>query len=151
MQLASLTEPGLIFPSLRSTDVPSLLRLLASRIVEQAPLDDSTALYEKLWEREQLGTTAIGSGVAIPHCKTDGLDRVFLAIGLLDEGIDFGAMDGQPVRVVFCIVSPAQSPAAHLQCLAAISKWVKGERHVEQLLDSRDPVAIFDLLREDSE
>ena len=151
MHLSSLTEPGLIFPALRSADVPSLLRVLASRIVEQAPLEDSEALYEKLWEREQLGTTAIGAGVAIPHCKTEGLRKVLLAVGLLEEGIDFGAMDTKPVRVVFCIVSPIQSPAAHLQCLAAISKWVKVERHVQRLLSTHDPQAIFDLLQKDTE
>lgn len=149
MQLAALTAPGLIFPGLRCADVSGLLRLLARRIAEHGDVDDSAALYEKLWEREQLGTTAIGAGVAIPHCKMKGLQGVLLAVSLLEQGIDFGAMDDQPVQVVFCIVSPEDAPAAHLQCLAAISRWVKVESHVSSLLAANGPEAVYSLLQED--
>jgi nitrogen PTS system EIIA component len=77
------------------------------------------------------------------------LDQVVLAVGLLEQGLDFAAVDEQPVRVVFCIVSPDGSPAAHLQCLAAISRWVKEDRHIEKLLELSDPQAIYRLLREE--
>ncbi|MCP4664077.1 MAG: PTS sugar transporter subunit IIA [bacterium] len=146
MQLASLTRPALIFPQLPSSDRSSLLRALAERIVERGLVDDADKLYEKLWEREQLGSTGIGSGVAIPHCKMSGLDRVVLAIGLLPKAIDFGAVDELPVRLLFLVISPNDSPAAHLQCLAAISKWVKAEQHVRDILDLDDPQAIYQLL-----
>ena len=148
MRLDSLTDPGLIFPALECADASSLLHLLARKIVGRGLAEDAEKLFRRLWEREQLGTTAIGSGVAIPHCKLDGLDRVVLAVGLLAEGIDFGAADEQPVKVFFCIVSPNDSPAAHLQCLAAVSRWVKAEDHVERILELDDPEAIYDLFRE---
>ena len=151
MRLDSLTDPGMVFPALRCSDAESLLRLLAQKIVAQGLAKDSEELFRKLWDREQLGSTAIGSGVAIPHCKLAGLDRVVLAVGILTEGIDFGAEDEQPVRVFFCIVSPEDSPAAHLQCLAAISKWVKGSDHVTRILELADPEAICGLFREDGE
>ena len=151
MRLEALTEPELIFPGLRCSDASSVLRLLARKIVEHGVVGDSSDLYEKLWEREQLGSTAIGTGVAIPHCKMPGLDRVQLAIGLLDEGIDFAAVDEQPVHVFFRIVSPEDSPAAHLQCLAAISKWIKTDRHIETLRELRDPEAIYRLFQEGEE
>ena len=149
MHLESLTEPGLIFPALRSPDAASLLRLLAGKLAERGWTEHAGKLYDALWEREQLGSTAIGSGVAIPHCKLDGLDRVVLAVGILAEGIDFGATDEEPVRVFFCIVSPNASPAAHLQCLAAVSRWVKDDTHVERILELEDPQAIYDLFRQD--
>lgn len=149
MELASLTRPELIFPQLPSSDRASLLRTLAERIAEHGLVDDADKLFEKLWEREQLGSTGIGSGVAIPHCKMNGLDQVVLAVGLPVKAIDFGAVDGQPVRLFFLVISPSDSPAAHLQCLAAISKWVKAEHHVGEMLDLGDPQAIYQLLRED--
>ncbi len=149
MQLTSLTRPELVFPQLPSSDRSSLLRNLAARIAERGLVDDADRLYEKLWEREQLGSTGIGSGVAIPHCKMDGLDRVVLAIGLVPKAIDFGAVDGLPVRLFFLVISPNDSPAAHLQCLAAISKWVKAEQHVRDMLELDDPQAIYQLLQEE--
>ena len=147
MELASLTTPELIFPQLDCSDGPGLLRLLAERIAEQGYVDDAEKLYERLLEREQLGSTGVGSGVAIPHCKMNGLDRVVVAIGLVKEGFDFGAVDRQPVHLFFFVVSPSQSPAAHLQCLAAISKWVKVEAHVKGLAGLDDPRAIHERLR----
>jgi PTS system nitrogen regulatory IIA component len=149
MSLESLADPALIFPALRCSDAADLLRQMARKIVDSGRVKDPGRLFEKLWEREQLGTTAIGAGVAIPHCKMAKLGQVVLAVGLLEEGIDFAAVDEQPVRVVFCIVSPDESPAAHLQCLAAISRWVKENRHIERLLELEDPQAIYALLRED--
>lgn len=142
MRLDSLTDPALIFPGLQCPDAASLLRLLAQKIVARGLSKDAEELYRKLWEREQLGTTAVGSGVAVPHCKLSGLERVVLAVALLNEGIDFGAEDEEPVRVFFCIVSPHDSPAAHLQCLAAVSRWVKEAEHVERLLELTEPEAI---------
>ncbi len=151
MSLETLADPELVFPALRCTDAPELLRLMARKIVERGHLDDSEELYDKLWEREKLGTTAIGAGVAIPHCKMAHLRQVVLAVGVLENGIDFAAVDGQPVQVVFCIVSPEESPAAHLQCLAAISRWVKEKRHIDRLLELAEPDAIYRLLLEQEE
>ncbi len=148
MRLASLTESGLIFPELPSVDRSTLLRILADRIVERGLFSDAAGLYDKLWEREQLGSTGIGSGIAVPHCKVDGIDKVVLAIGLLQQGIDFGAIDHKPVRLFFLVISPNNAPAAHLQCLAAISKWVKARDHVERVLALADPDSIYELLEE---
>lgn len=149
MELASLTSPELILPRLDCSDRSSLLRTFARHIVEQGYAADADELFDRLLEREQLGSTGVGSGVAIPHCKLNGLDRVVLAIGSTEQGIEFGAIDGVPVRLFFVVVSPSSSPAAHLQCLAAISKWVKVERHVESLLDLTDSEEVLDHLRKE--
>ena len=147
MKLVSLTRPELIFPRLDCSDRASLLSTLAKRLAADGHVDDAEDLYSKLLEREDLGSTAVGSGVAIPHCKMNGLERVVMAIGLTQKGIDFEAVDQQPVRLFFLVVSPSQSPTAHLQCLAAISKWVKHDEHVRNLLDLDDADAIYRLLQ----
>lgn len=148
MELASLTSPELIFPRLDCPDRTSLLRTLAERVAANSPVHDSRRLYELLVEREDVASTGVGNGVAIPHCKMNRLDRVILALGLTEKGIDFGAVDGEPVRLFFLVVSPDNTPAAHLQCLAAISKWVRDADRVTALLEIDDPQAIHDRLRE---
>jgi nitrogen PTS system EIIA component len=149
MHLKALTEPGLVFSDLRCLDRPTLLRDLAQRLVGAGLFSDADELYEKLWEREQLGSTGIGAGVAVPHCKMSGTAKVVVAVALLREGIEFGAVDDQAVRLVFLVVSPEDQPAEHLRCLAAISRWIKADSHVERILEAEDPTSIYGLLSED--
>jgi len=149
MVLDSLTSSELVFPQLDCSDRSSVLRTLARQVAEKGYVGDADELFDRLLEREQLGSTGVGSGVAIPHCKMNGLDRVVLAIGSTQQGIDFAAIDGVPVRLFFLVVSPSSAPAAHLQCLAAISKWVKVEDHVACLLDLTDPEEVVDRLRKE--
>ncbi len=151
MLLSSLTSPDLIFVDLPGADGPTVLRAFAERVVERGIVPDADLLYRRLLEREKLGTTALGHGVAVPHCKIDGLDKVVVALGLFRKGIDFEATDEEPVRLLFLVVSPSAAPAEHLQSLAAISKWVKADHHTERILDLQDPQAIFDLLDKEPE
>jgi mannitol/fructose-specific phosphotransferase system IIA component (Ntr-type) len=124
---------------------------LAARIAERGLVRDPEQLFQKLWEREQLGSTGIGGGVAIPHCKLAGLAAGVVAVGTVPEGIDFGAVDGRPVYLFFLVISPASAPGEHLQVLAAISRWIKGgSRRIEEILALRDPAAMYDVLQGES-
>ncbi|MFP5288135.1 MAG: PTS sugar transporter subunit IIA [Thermoanaerobaculia bacterium] len=149
MRLGGLIRPELIFPELPAADRSQVLRVFSERIAHEGTIRDAGELYQKLWEREQLGSTGIGSGIAIPHCKIKGLTRGVVAIGLVPEGVDFAAVDGRPVQVFFLVISPSESPAEHLQILAAISRWVKTDRNAEKVLALRDPQAIYDFLRQE--
>lgn len=148
MRLGELTRPDLIFPDLPATDRAEVLRALAGRVAEQGLVKNGEDLFQKLWEREQLGSTGIGGGIAIPHCKLPGLAHGVVAVGLVPAGVDFGAADGKPVQVLFLVVSPSGSPAEHLQILAALSRWVRAEGHAEKILALRDPAAVYDLLQD---
>lgn len=127
------------------------MRAFAERLADGGVVKSANEVYEKLREREELGSTGIGSGVALPHCKLKGIDRVVLAVATSAQGVDFGAVDGEPVRLFFMVLSPVKDPAAHLQSLAAISKWVKADQHVERILKQHDAAAIQELLKEDNE
>jgi PTS system nitrogen regulatory IIA component len=146
VRLASLTRPELIFPDLPSQDRAAVLRTLAGRIAGLGLVRDPDDLFHKLWEREQLGSTGIGSGIAIPHCKLPGLSHGVVAIGMAPGGVDFGAADGQPVRLLFLVLSPSASPAEHLQVLATISRWIRVDRNADRILELRDPAAVIELL-----
>ena len=149
MQLGSLIRPELIFPDLPAADRAEALRAFADRLAGLGLVKSGPDLYQQLWEREQLGTTGIGSGIAIPHCKLPGLAHGIVAMALVPDGVDFGAPDGRPVKVLFLVVSPSGSPAEHLQVLAAISRWLRADHHVERLLALRDPGEVYDLLRDE--
>jgi PTS system nitrogen regulatory IIA component len=149
MRLASLTRPELIFVGLPGEDRAQLLQALAAQVAATGVVRDSEELFQKLWERERLGSTGIGSGVAIPHCKLKGLRHGIVAIGLAAQGVDFQAVDGRPVTLFFLVVSPSESPAEHLQVLAAISRWIKADHHVEKILQLSDRDAIYRLLGEE--
>lgn len=149
MRLGSLTRPELIFPDLPAAERSEVLRAFADRIASQGLVKSGAELYQRLWEREQLGSTGIGSGIAIPHCKLPGLAHGIVAVGMVPEGVDFGAPDGQPVKVLFLVVSPSGSPAEHLQVLAAISRWLRADHHAERLMKLQDPAQVYDLLRDE--
>ncbi len=148
MELGSHIRPELIFPALDVNSQKSLLRAVAKRMAASHPDLSEDELYAKLLEREELESTAFGEGVAIPHCKVDGLEDILVAVAVVEDGIDFGAVDGEPVRVFFCIVSSAHSPVAHLQCLATISRWVKSRSRVQGLLELETADEIYAYLNE---
>jgi PTS system nitrogen regulatory IIA component len=149
VRLGSLTRPELIFPELPSADRAGVLRAFADRIADLKLVQDGGELHRRLMEREQLGSTGIGSGIAIPHCKVPGLGQGVVAIGLAPEGVDFGAADGEPVRLFFLVLSPSAAPAEHLQVLATISRWIKADHNAERLLELRDPQAVYQFLQEE--
>ena len=146
VDLGSLIRPELIFTDLPASDRKSVLREIAQRIAGAGLVADGEALFGKLCEREALGTTGIGSQVAVPHCKVKGLREIVVAVAICCEGIDFEAVDDLPVRVLFTVVSPENEPAIHLQSLAAISHWVKADHHVEKILEQPGPAGILRLL-----
>jgi PTS system nitrogen regulatory IIA component len=155
MSLASLTRPELILPDLEASDRAGVLRALAGALAADTAdtadgvASDPEALYARLADREELGSTAVGSGVAIPHCKLPGLPREVVAVAVSRRGVDFGAADGRPVQVFFLVVSPPASPAEHLRVLAAISRWVKADGHVGRLLAAGGREDIYRLLGEE--
>lgn len=146
MRLDSLTHSGLVFPRLNVSDQEALLRFLANRLADHNVVRDPNKLFDKLVEREDLGSTGIGAGIAIPHCKYEGLDEVVLAVASTTRPIDFRAMDKKPVQLFFCIVSPTSNPAAHLQCLAAISRTVADRDLVTKLLAAESSAEVLTLL-----
>jgi PTS system nitrogen regulatory IIA component len=148
--VGTLIRQELVFPELPAADCQGVLRQLAERSAAAGliGLADADRLFRALWEREQLGSTGIGQGVAIPHCKLRGLPHGIVAVGLARPGVAFGAPDGLPVAVFFLVLSPDESPAEHLLILSKVSRWVREDGHVATLLGLTDRDAIYDYLKE---
>lgn len=128
-----------------AADKPAVLTALSELFARGWGLDPA-AVLEHLEERERLGSTGFGRGVAIPHARIGGLNRPVAALLKLRQPIDFAAADGMPVDLVFGLLSPENSGATHLHALAAISRMVRDERVHEALSEARDAEVLFGLL-----
>ncbi len=104
------------------------------------------AIFDVLWEREKLGTTGVGHGIAIPHGKIAGLQGVRGYFARLEHAIDFEAIDDKPVDLVFMLLAPAESGADHLRALAQVSKTLRDPQFCEQCRKAKDALTIYNML-----
>lgn len=123
----------------------AILEALAERFASVYALD-AVDVLERIEEREKLGSTGFGRGVAIPHARIPGLRRPVAAFLRLENSVDFDAADGMPVDLVFGLLSPENAGAAHLQALAAISRLVREDGIHAALTEAPDAEALFALL-----
>lgn len=146
--LESLVDGRLVFPDLRATSMEEALEEISRRTAAAGVVSDGTDLARRLLEREKLGSTGLGSGIAIPHCKLKGVSDVVLAVAICGAGVDFHSSDGIPVSVIFVILSPAELPALHLQALARISRALRRPGVADRLRGARSAEVIAETLRE---
>ena len=146
-----LTSEALIAPSLNGTSKTATLRELAEHLARQHPEINADRLVEVLWERERLGSTAIGDGIAIPHGKLPGLSGVIGAFGRHVGGVDFDSLDGSPTHLFFLLVAPEDSVGQHLKALARVSRLLKDRAFREKLIGAPDRAELFRLIREEDE
>ncbi len=128
-----------------ATDKQRILETLAKRLADSYSLDQDEVL-EGLEEREKLGSTGFGSGVAIPHARMDDLTRPVAALLRLESPVDFDSADAMPVDLVIGLLSPSNAGVAHLHALAAISRMVRDEATYDALVNAADAEALNALL-----
>jgi PTS system nitrogen regulatory IIA component len=125
MKLSEMLNPDNIIPDLGAKDKKGVLEELVDVIASHDPSLDKDSLVKVLLERERLGSTGIGDGIAIPHGKFQGLKHPVISFGRSLEGLDFDSMDGQPAFLFFLLVAPEDSASIHLKALAKIAKILK--------------------------
>src|SRR5690348_14592968 len=145
MTLTDLVAPNAIVPALKVNGKKQALQELAARAAELTGQSER-AILEILMQREKLGSTGVGSGVAIPHGKLPKLGRLFGLFARLERGIDFEALDGQPVDLIFLLLAPEGAGADHLKALARIARLLRDQDVAKKLRASRDAQAIYSVL-----
>ena len=145
MQLADFLDFDAIRTGFPSGNKRSLLQQLANLAAQRLGMD-AAALLASLNEREQLGSTGFGQGVAIPHGKIDGLNRIYGVFVRLSEPVDYKSIDGQPVDLVFLLLSPVDAGAEHLKALAAISRVTRHAAVLEKMRGARSRDALAAVL-----
>ena len=147
MHLSDFISPESVLPSLRVKTKKQLLQELASRAARRTGLPERV-IFDVLLQRERLGSTGLGQGIAIPHGKIPGLKGIIGIFARLAEPIDFEAVDGEPVDIVFLLLAPEGAGADHLKALARISRLLREGSAVEKLRGSRDAAALYAVLTE---
>jgi PTS system nitrogen regulatory IIA component len=147
MPLIDLLTPDAVIANLRVTTKKQALQELAAKASRITRLNERV-IFETLLERERLGTTGVGQGVAIPHGKLPGLDCLTAVFARLSEPVDFESIDGQPVDMIFLLLAPEGAGADHLKALARISRLMRNSSMVELLRGCDDPAALYALLTE---
>jgi PTS system nitrogen regulatory IIA component len=142
-----LRMEGIICP-LESETKAGVLEELVAPITKVNPDLDKDGLIKILMERENLGSTGIGGGIAIPHGKFDGLDHLVSSFGKSFKGIDFSSMDNKPAFIFFLLVAPKNSAGEHLKALARISRLLKDPLLLSRLQKAQSPEGIYRLLEE---
>ncbi len=145
MEIADLLNTESIISSMKVTSKKQTLQELAQRAAELTGLKERL-IFDTLLERERLGTTGVGRGIAIPHGKLADLDHLYGLFARLDEPVDFDAIDDQPVDLIFLLLAPESAGADHLKALARVSRLLRDNGTCEKLRGTDDPDAIFALL-----
>lgn len=147
MLISDLVTPSAVIASLKATSKKQALQELARRAAELTG-EPERAIFDVLLERERLGTTGVGDGVAIPHGKLANLPRLFGMFARLDRPIDFEAIDEQPIDLIFLLLAPGGAGADHLKALARVSRLLRDRTMREKLRGSETAEALFALLVE---
>jgi PTS system nitrogen regulatory IIA component len=145
MPLTDLVARSAIIPALKVTGKKQALQELSAKAA-QLTGQSERSIYEILLQRERLGSTAVGNGIAIPHGKLPRLDRLFGLFARLERPIEFEALDGQPVDLIFLLLAPESAGADHLKALARVARLLRDPDIAGKLRESRDADAIYAVL-----
>jgi nitrogen PTS system EIIA component len=145
MPLTDLVAPNAIVAALKVNGKKQAIQELSSRAAKLTGLNERV-IFETLIQREKLGSTGIGGGIAIPHGKLPKLDRLVGVFARLDRAIDFESLDGQPVDLIFLLLAPEGAGADHLKALAKIARLLRDPATVVRLRESRDADALYAVL-----
>jgi PTS system nitrogen regulatory IIA component len=151
MKILDILAMDSIVPELKGKTKKQVLEELIDAVKQNKPQVDREMLMKVLMERERLGSTGIGDGIAIPHGKLKDIDELVLSFGRSTEGIDFESMDGKPVHLFFLLVAPESCSGVHLRALAKIARLLKNGTVRKRLgkVDTRED--IFSIIQQEDE
>ena len=149
MKITDILSADMIIADLKGTTKPDILSELAKALTSKYKEISPRDLIAVLAERERLGSTAIGDGIAIPHGKLRGVTKTIGASGRHVNGVDFDSLDGGPSQLFFVLVAPEDSASLHLKALARVSRLLKESSFREHLLSAKDADELYKLIKEE--
>ena len=151
MTLLEILSPAAIVVDLQGETKEEIIAELSNLLSESDAIENSEDIFQAVIEREKIMSTGIGDGVAIPHGKTDSVDRLVAALGTQRRGVDFEALDGEPAYVFFLLVSPTKVSGPHIKALARISRYLKNEEFKKRLIAAPSADDIISIIRMEEE
>ena len=147
MEITDILKPDCVMANLKASSKKQALQELAQRAADMTGAQER-AIFDVLLERERLGTTGVGNGIAIPHGKIQGIDKLFGLFARLEKPVDFDAIDEQPVDLLFLLLAPESAGADHLKALARVSRLLRNRTICDKLRGSTDADALYALITE---
>jgi PTS system nitrogen regulatory IIA component len=147
MEITDLISPAAVIPNLRATSKKQALQDMAKKAAEITGLHER-AIFDVLLERERLGTTGVGNGIAIPHGKLPAMEKLYGLFARLEKPISFESIDEQPVDLIFLLLAPESAGADHLKALARVSRLLRDKGVCEKLRGTDNADALYALLTE---
>ena len=151
MKISDFLNVESVIPVLSSRDKPAAIEEMAGWLASCHSELDKQKVLEVLRERERISTTAIGEGVAIPHGKLPGVDRVLAVFARSPEGVDFASLDGAPTHLFFALIAPENAAADHLKALARISRLLKDDVFRQRLMQAKNGQELYHIIAEEDE
>lgn len=152
MKIQNLLIQDMILMGLESEEREEVLKEMVGFLKKRNRIMKEKDLYEKLIQRERLGSTAIGEGVAIPHCKMKGIKDPVVMLAVSTKGVNFHSLDGKPSHLFFLVASSPDNPSLNLQILAAIAHLVrKANSLLKKILEAKNIFDILEIIREEEE
>jgi PTS system nitrogen regulatory IIA component len=152
VKIQNLLFQDMILPELEADDRSGILKEMVTYLKKKEKISKEKDLFDRLLQREKLGSTAIGDGVAIPHCKMKGTKNPVVMLAISKKGVDFQSLDGNPSYIFFLVVSSPDNPSLNLQILASIAHLVrKPSSLLKRILETRSVQAILDIVREEED
>ena len=146
MQLTEILDSASIKVPLEAGEKYQAIEELIKLLCENSHIADQNAVQKAVMDREAVRSTGIGQGFAIPHGKSNAVDRLVMAIGKTKEPIDFGSIDGQPVSLVVLLVSPVDQTGPHIQALAQISRLMTGKEFRQKIWQSNSAKELYQII-----
>ena len=153
MKIMDFLSRQAITTDIKSVKKEDVIRELVDLLINSSEIKKTNRnkLIESLMAREALGSTAIGQGVAIPHAKSDCVEKLVAAFGLSNKGVDFDSLDGEPAYIFFLLVAPVDSAGPHLKALARISRLLKDKYFRDTLRACEDDKAVIKIITQEDE
>jgi PTS system nitrogen regulatory IIA component len=151
LKVLDFLDPAAVIVDLTATTKKGVLEELVAALAASGKVKDAKTTVDILLEREKLGSTGIGQGIAIPHAKTDQTQQVTAAFGLSRRGVQFDALDGEPAYIFFLLVAPPDAAGMHLKALARISRLLKDKFFRQSLRDVKEAAEVLKIIRDEDQ
>lgn len=146
IKISDVLKRNTVIPSLKAINKPGVIKELAENLTKEHPAINSERLIEALNEREKLCSTALDSGVAIPHAKLSGISSIVLGFGRSEKGIDFDSLDRKPTHLFILLVSPENTTGQHIELLARISMIFKDPEFRSRLMNADSQEELYEYI-----
>lgn len=152
MRLSNIIKEKAIILNLEAGNKQEALEKMISFLKKNQLINHDKEILQKLLQRESLGSTALGEGVAVPHCKVKGIKNPIILLAIAPNGINYETPDGQPVKVFFLLITSPEDPSLNLQILALIAQLVRKSPELKgKILEAQNPDEVLEIIREQEE